>query len=85
MQSAVTANANNKITYIKGSTITGGNYKVTKNSKFINNGEKINQKLNYTVLNQLKKDNQAHGVYSLNPFAFYPKNLKTTIQAMMSD
>jgi hypothetical protein len=42
IQSAVTANANNKITLIKGTTVTGGNYKITKHSKFVNNGEKIN-------------------------------------------
>ena len=33
----------------------------------------------------MKKDNHQHGTYTLNPFAFYPKNLKTAINVLIGD
>ena len=33
----------------------------------------------------MKKDNHQHGTYTLNPFAFYPKNLKTSINVLIGD
>lgn len=61
----------------------GNPYKISKYSKFIQNTEKINQKLQHKVLSQIKKDQAAHGTYSLNPFAFYPKNIQKTLMTMM--
>jgi hypothetical protein len=62
----------------------GNHYKVIKNSKFIHNTEKINSKLHSSVQHILKKDHQAYGTYSINPYAYYPKNLKNTVMNLMS-
>ena len=87
IQSAITANQGElaqKITVIKGN-FRGNPYKISKNSKFIQNTERINHKLNQTVANQLRKDAAAHGTYTLNPFAFYPKNIKNTLQTLLGE
>lgn len=57
-------------------------YKVSKQSKFIANSDSINVALNRAVNAQIKKDSQAHGTYSMNSFAIYPKHLKNTVQTL---
>lgn len=71
------------ITVIKGD-FKGNPYKVNKTSRFINICENINSTLHKSAVHQVKKDAQAHGTYSLNPFAFYPKNIKNTILSLLS-
>jgi hypothetical protein len=68
--------------------VISGHYKkipfsISKQSKFIYNSNKINQKLNQKVQSTIKKDQSSHGTYSLNPFAFYPKHLKNTLIHLM--
>ena len=60
----------------------GVTYKINKQSKFIANSDNINLALNRAVNAQIKKDSQAHGTYSMNSFAIYPKHLKNTIQTL---
>lgn len=45
----------------------------------------INHTLNKSVQTQIRKDEKGYGTYSLNPFAFYPKNLKNTVSHLMSN
>ena len=45
--------------------------------------DKINQKLQNHVHNTIKRDQQAHGTYSINAFAFYPKNLRNTVMNLL--
>jgi hypothetical protein len=33
----------------------------------------------------MKRDDKGYGTYTLNPFAFYPKNIKNTITNLMSN
>ena len=60
-------------------------YKVKRVSKFISGCNQINTNLQKHQLNQIKKDQKGYGTYSLNPFAFYPKNLKNTLISLMSN
>ena len=33
----------------------------------------------------MKKDHHQHGTYTLNPYAFYPKNLKNAINVLIGE
>jgi len=59
-------------------------YKISRTSKFISSTEVINHHLHKVALNQVKKDAQQHGTYSVNPFAMYPKHIKNTIATLLA-
>ena len=67
---------------IKGESC-GKVFKITKDSKFIKQSNDINSLLSKKVWTQIKRDEKAYSTYSLNPFAFYPKNIKNTVQALL--